>query len=241
MSSDKVHNQCQYAQCSSVLREFLHLPGYPVAVGFAHAAEDIPEVLEELSEKMRHCQMVGIVRDEGKSFFATREVHSCAGGAWSLGLAALTKSLRSGEFYFKLGKFESAASCKRTMTHVPALESESVYATMYAPLENTPFVPAVVVLSAEPAFLLKLAQAYLFRLGGRIESSFAGIQSLCADTTVFPYISGNVNISLGCDGSRKYSGIGKEYMVAGIPIEILPDIVAALPIVSSAPGSSTTL
>jgi uncharacterized protein (DUF169 family) len=239
MSQDKVHNQYQYEHYSSALRDLLHLPSSPVAIGFAHDAKDIPQGLEELSEKMRHCQMIGIAGREGKSFFATQKVHSCAGGAWSLGLVALTKSLKSGEFYFKLGKFESAASCKRTIANVAALEPESVYATMYAPLECTPFVPAVVVLIAEPAFMLKLAQASLFKLGGRIEANFAGIQSLCADTTTFPYISGNVNISLGCDGSRKFSHIEKEYMVAGMPLEIVPQIMAALPIVCSAPGSST--
>ena len=239
MSSD-ITNSLSYAQCSAVLRELLHLPGSPVAIGFAHGPNAIPEDLEELSEKMRHCQMVGIAREEGRAFFAKREAHSCAGGAWALGLAPLTESLKSGEFYFKLGKFKSAASCKRTINNVPALESESIYATMYAPLESAPFDPAVVVFIAEPLFLLKLTQAYLFKLGGRVESSFAGIQSLCADTTVLPYLSGTINISLGCDGSRKFSHIGKEYMVAGIPIEILPEIVAALSIVSGAPGSSSS-
>ena len=238
MSSDKVHNPSRYEDYSSTLRTLLHLSGSPVAVGFAYDEKDIPEGLEELSENMRHCQMISIARNEGKSFFATKKVHSCMGGAWALGLAALTKSLRSGEFYYKLGKFESFASCKRTIANVPALESESVYATMYAPLERTPFVPAVVVFIAEPAFMLKLVQASLFKLGGRVESNFAGIQSLCADTTVFPYISGNLNVSLGCDGSRKFSHIEKEYMVAGIPLEIVSDIVEALPIVSGAPGSS---
>ena len=238
MSSDTLCSH-PYAEYSSVLREFLHLPGSPVAIGFAHGQNAIPEGLEGLSEKMRHCQMVGIARDEGRAFFARQEMHSCAGGAWALGLAPLTESLKSGEFYFKLGKFQSAASCKRTIHNVPALESESIYATMYAPLESTPFEPAVVVLIAEPFFLLKLTQAYLFKLGGRVASSFAGIQSLCADTTVLPYQSGDLNISLGCDGSRKFSHIDKEYMVAGIPIEIIPEIVAALPIVSGAPGSSS--
>ena len=238
MVSDKVHDSYRYAHYSSTLREFLHLAVSPVAVGFAYDAKDISEDLEELSESMRHCQMVGIASTEGKSFFAMQKVHSCMGGAWALGLGPLTKSLQSGEFYFKLGKFESTASCKRTIANVPALESESVYATMYAPLECTPFVPAVVVIIAEPAFMLKLVQASLFKLGGRIESNFAGIQSLCADTTAFPYMSGKVNISLGCDGSRKFAHIEKEYMVAGIPLEVVSEVVAALPIVSGAPGSS---
>ena len=238
-ASRNLGNPYPYATYSSILREFLHLPGSPVAVGFAYAEKDIPTGLEEVPKKIRHCEMVNLARSENKSFFARRDMHLCAGGAWALGLAELTNSLKTGEFYFKLGKFESMSSCKRTIDSVPAIEAELVHATMYAPLENTPFDPAVVIIIAEPIYLLKMAQAYLFKHGGRITSNFSGIQSVCADATAQPYLSGSVNISLGCDGSRKYSDIKSHLMVAGIPIETLPDIVTALPIVSGAPGSST--
>jgi uncharacterized protein (DUF169 family) len=239
-ASRNLRNPYPYAEYSSILREFVQTSGSPVAIGFAHAAKDIPEGLEEVNEKIRNCEMVNKARNHGESFFATRDKHSCAGGAWALGLDKLTPSLKTGEFYFKLGKYESMSACKRTIDNVPALEAESVYATMYAPLENTPFDPVVVVIIAEPFHLLKLSQACLFKHGGRINSNFSGIQSVCADATVQPYLSGNLNVSLGCDGSRKYSDIKPHLMVAGIPIEILPDIVTALPIVSSAPGSSST-
>jgi len=238
-ASRNLRNPYPYAEYSSILCEFLHIPGSPVAIGLAHAEKDIPEDLEEVSKKIRHCEMVNIARSEGKSLFARRDMHLCSGGAWSLGLAKLTDSLKTGEFYFKLGKFESMSSCKRTINKIPAIEAESVYATMYAPLESTPFDPVIVLIIAEPIYLLKLAQAYLFKHGGRITSNFSGIQSVCADATAQPYLSGSLNISLGCDGSRKHSDIKSHCMVAGIPIETLPDIVTALPIVSGAPGSST--
>ena len=239
-ASQNLRTPYPYAEYSSILREFLQIPGSPVAIGFAHAAKDIPESLEEVPEMMRHCEMVSKARNEKKSFFAKRDMHLCSGGTGSLGLTKLTDSLKTGEFYFKLGKFESVSSSKRTIDSIPRIEAESVYATMYAPLENTPFDPVIVLIIAEPAYLLKLSQAYLFKHGGRITSNFSGIQSICADATVQPYLSGNVNISLGCDGSRKYSDIKSHWMVAGIPIETLPDIVTALPIVSNAPGSSST-
>jgi len=242
MSKSETHtlrSPYPYAEYSSVLREFLQIPGSPVAIGFAHTEKNIPDGLNEIHEKMRHCEMVNRARSHGESFFASRDKHACAGGAWALGLAKLTNSLKTGEFYFKLGKFESMSACKRTIENVPALESESVYATMYAPLENTPFDPVIILIIADPFHLLKLAQAYLFKHGGRITSTFSGIQSVCADATAQPYLTGNSNFSLGCDGSRKHSGIQPNLLVAGIPIETLPDLVTALPIVCNAPGSSS--
>lgn len=160
------------------------------------------------------------------------------GGAWALGLRDLTPSLKTGEFYYKLGKFESWPACKRTIDRVPHVESLTTHATLYAPLEKTPFDPTLVLIIANPKTMLKLAQSNLYRLGGRITSNFSGIQSVCSDACAQVYLTGTPNYSLGCDGSRKFSGIEDGEMVMGIPIEILPEIVSSLRIVTGAAGSS---
>jgi uncharacterized protein (DUF169 family) len=159
------------------------------------------------------------------------------GGAWSLGLREISESLKTGDFYFKLGKFESAAACKRTIDQIPHLESGATYATMYAPLEKAPFAPQVVLIVAPARAMLKLAQATLYQLGGRVHSQFSGIQSVCADATAQTYRTGTANYSLGCDGSRKFSGIEDGELVMGFPAEMLPQMVRAVEIVTAAPGS----
>ncbi|MDD4254402.1 MAG: DUF169 domain-containing protein [Methanofollis sp.] len=232
-----IRTKIDYAAAAEALKKYLNLSHSPVAVGFVQSKEQIPAGMEELSETTRHCQMVNLARKEGKVFYATAEKHACQGGAWALGLKAITPSLKSGEFYFKLGKFDTWAACKRTIDRIPHVESGLTYATMYAPLEKTPFTPTVVLIVAEPRVMLKLAQSVLYKLGGRVESNFAGIQSVCADTTAQTYLNGKVNFSLGCDGSRKFSGIADGEMVMGIPVELLPEIAAALPVVTGAPGS----
>jgi uncharacterized protein (DUF169 family) len=88
-----------------------------------------------------------------------------------------------------------------------------------------------------PRNMLKLSQSSLFRLGGRIHAEFSGIQSVCSDVTAQTYLTGLPNFSLGCDGSRKFSGITDDEMVMGFPAEMLPEITAALKIVTVAPGS----
>ncbi|MFA5347871.1 MAG: DUF169 domain-containing protein [Methanoregula sp.] len=47
-------------------------------------------------------------------------------------------TLKSGDFYFKLGKYNSAAACKRTIEKVPYLGTGDTFATLYDPLEKTP-------------------------------------------------------------------------------------------------------
>lgn len=226
-----------YASRAADMISLLGLSGSPVALRFAPTKEAIPAGIEEVPETIRHCGMVSLARKEGKIFYAPSEKHLCNGGAWALGLRPITESLRNGEFYYKLGKFQSEAACKRTIEQIPHLEPCTTYATMYAPLEKTPFIPQVILIVANPFAMLKLAQASLYHLGGRLHPSFSGIQSVCSDVTALTYLSGNPNISLGCDGSRKFSGIAPDELVMGFPAERLDEIVDALKIVCAAPGS----
>lgn len=226
-----------YKEASAALKKALGLSFSPVAIRLATGKEDIPDGMEHLNGKFRHCQMVNMARREGKVFYATVDNHECMGGAWALGLRPLTDTLKSGHFYYKLGKFESAASCKRTIDSIPHVESGVTHATLYAPLEKAEFSPHVILIVAEARVMLKLAQATLFKLGGRISSEFSGIQSVCADACAQTYLTGRANYSLGCDGSRKYSGIEDGEMVMGFPVEMLPEMVDAVQIVTAAPGS----
>lgn len=226
-----------YSGASAALKRALALESSPVAIRLAHSREEIPPGLEKLDKTVRHCQMVSMARKEGRSFYSTAENHECVGGSWALGLRELSESLKTGDFYFRLGKFESAAACKRTIDHIPHIESGYTYATLYAPLEKATFVPHVVLIVAPPRVMLKLAQATLYQLGGRVHSQFSGIQSVCADATAQTYLTGTANYSLGCDGSRKFSGIEDAEMVMGFPAELLPGLVHAVGVVTAAPGS----
>lgn len=226
-----------YAALSEGLKKLLGLSGSPVAFRFAHTKEEIPGGMAEVSEQLRHCKMVSMARHEGAVFYAPVDKHLCNGGAWALGLRPLTESLQTGDFYFKLGKFSSRAACRRTIDRIPHLNPGETYATLYAPLENAPFVPEVVLIVTTPLSMLKLAQASLYEVGGRNQATFAGIQSVCADATAQTFLSGRTNFSLGCDGSRKFSGIEEQEMVMGIPAERLPGLMVGLETVMGAPGS----
>jgi uncharacterized protein (DUF169 family) len=237
MSNEPMKIPVNYAEAAETLKKVLGLNGSPVAIRFAPSKEDIPAGMAELEKTIRHCTMVNLARSEGKIFYAPADKHECNGGAWSLGLREITPTLKNGEFYFKLGKFDSAAACKRTIEKVTHLGSGETYATLYAPLEKTPFTPQVILIVTTPRNMLKLAQSTLFRLGGRISAEFSGIQSVCSDATAQTYLTGRPNFSLGCDGSRKFSGISDDEMVMGFPAEMLPEITAALKIVVGAAGS----
>ena len=240
MVDESLKIEMDYAELSEILTTSLKLKGTPVALGFATTKDDIPSGMQEIDKRIRHCMMVSLARNEGRVFYSTADKHDCNGGSFALGLRDLTPALKTGKFYFKLGKFASIASSRRTMDSVPHLPTGETYATMYAPLGKTPFTPQVIVIITNPWAMLKLAQSSLFRLGGRAHAEFSGIQSVCSDAVAQTYLTGKPNFSLGCDGSRTFSGIVEDEMVMGFPAEMLPEIVDAVKIITQAPGSSKT-
>jgi uncharacterized protein (DUF169 family) len=237
MTDESMKIPINYAEVSELLKQYLKLNGSPVALKFAINKEEIPAGIPEIEKTARHCMMVNLARREGRVFYATSQKHECNGGAWALGLREITPTLKTGEFYFKLGKFSSAPACKRTMDSIPHLGTGDTYATLYSPLEKVPFTPHVIFIVANPWSMLKLGQASLYRIGGRIHAEFSGIQSVCSDASAQTYLTGRPNFSLGCDGSRKFSGIADDEMVMGIPAELLPEITEALNVIIGAHGS----
>lgn len=224
-----------YADISKLFIETLGLEGSPVAVKIVTSPKEIPEGMAEISETVRHCRMIQLAR-EGQRFYATDARQQCGGGAWALGLREKGESLRTGEHYYKLGRFESVSASRRTVSRVPSLSKDS-YAVLYAPLEKAGFMPDAVIIFAKPAVMLKFAQTVLYRLGGRLYPEFSGIQSVCSDATAYVIANGKPNFSLGCDGSRKFSGISDEEMVAGFPGEILLELSESMLTVVNAFGS----
>lgn len=53
------------------------------------------------------------------------------------------------------------------------------------------------------------------------------VQTACADSRVMPYLTGNVNTSLGCFGCRKTTDLAPEEMLVGIPGSRIREIAAA--------------
>jgi uncharacterized protein (DUF169 family) len=95
--------------------------GSPVAIKFATSREEIPAGMEELDKTIRHCSMVNLTRDEGKIFYASVGKHESSGGGVAPGLREITPTLKTGDFYFRLGKYDSAASCNGLSIKSPIL------------------------------------------------------------------------------------------------------------------------
>jgi uncharacterized protein (DUF169 family) len=215
-----------YDLVSQKLKEELSLDKSPVAIKFLLREEDIPEGIKKIDKTMRHCEMVQKA-SQGEMFYSTNEEQMCKGGAAAIGLMEAPEAIKSGEFYQSLGRFSSLGSAKRTMEEIPKIDP-MMKAIIYAPLEDIEFDPDVIVIICKPAQAMKLAQAMIYTRGGRVEASFSGIQSICADAVAGPFTKNTANITLGCSGSRQYADIKEEEVIVGMNGENIGCIINAL-------------
>jgi uncharacterized protein (DUF169 family) len=215
-----------YDWISDKIKEHLDLKKSPVAVKFVLREKDIPEGIEKIADGARHCEMVQKA-SQGEIFYSTAEEQACKGGASALGLMEAPEKVKTGEMYQSLGRFSSLGSARRTMNQVPKIEN-IMYGLIYAPLEKANFDPDVIIIICNPAQALKLAQAMVYTLGGRVEADFAGIQSICADAVAGPFINKRPNITLGCSGSRKFADIQPDEVIVGMNGENIGCVVNAL-------------
>ncbi|MDR2873241.1 MAG: DUF169 domain-containing protein [Methanobrevibacter sp.] len=211
---------------SEQLKDNLKLDISPVAIKLIIHEKDLPEGFKRLDEKKRHCEMVKDA-SSGEMFYADADNQSCKGGSAVLGLENLPLKIETGEFYYKLGRFKSIGSGKRTMDKVPKIDS-MIYAIVYCPLEKANFQADVIIVIANPKQGMLISQAVVYTLGGRVEANFAGIQSVCADAVAGPYTTRNPNITLACSGSRKFADFGDDELIIGLNGENIGCIGTAL-------------
>ena len=148
-----------YDLISSKLKEQLGLKRSPVAIKFVLREEDIPEGIPKAAEKMRHCELV-LKASGGDTFYATAEEQMCKGGSSALGLEEPPEKVKTGEFYYGLGRFSSIGSAKKTMESIPKID-KIMFALVYAPLEKANFDPDVIVIFANPKQALILSQVFV--------------------------------------------------------------------------------
>lgn len=215
---------------SDEIKKDLDLEKSPVAIKFIVNEKDVPENIAKLDGKIRHCEMVQTAA-QGEKFYATREEQLCNGGSAALGLEKFPDKIKSGEFYYNLGRFKSIGSAKRTIDAIPKMDLNS-YGIIYSPLEDADFEADIILIIAKPVQAMKVSQAIIYTLGGRIDSNYAGIQSICADAVAGPFNTKTPNMTLGCYGSRQYADIKEEELIIGLNGENIGCTVNALNAIS---------
>ena len=213
----------KFNELSKRLTAILGLKGAPVAVALR---DDIPSDLQK-GKPGRHCEMVQTARLDGTQFYATADEQTCKGGAAVMGIIDMPENVANGEFYHKLGAFESVGAAKNTVDLIPKADSKSK-AVLYAPLVSAEFAPDMVIVLGNPKQAMQIVQADIYKEGGRIETGVAGKQSLCGDIVAHTLNTDSIQLSLACAGSRSHAKVADDELIVGIPAGRMEQLVNSL-------------
>jgi len=210
----------------SLLENILRLRWKPVAISLIPQGSPLPAVPKPRT-KLRYCQSLMAAR-RGKSLLMTADCHACPDGTSILGLTEIPPKLASGELYIRFGKLASIEAARQMVAERPQLPQRSVKATLVTPLDQAVLAPDVIAVIAQPEQMMWLCMAASFYTGKKFDFKVSGYNAQCVETTLLPYTSGKINISLGCYGCRASSDIGDDLMFMGIPYSQIPQIVTGL-------------
>ena len=215
------------SQFSVSLKEILGLKWSPVAMKLVKSDESINEVPPMSPKRLRYCQLL-MEAKRGKSATLTSENIACPAAAAALGLMPLPEKISSGKMLKTLGLFESEEAAAKTMAQMSRMKLGDIKAIAAAPLENSTFRPDVVIIEDKPEKIMWINLAAIHETGGRLSFNSAVFQACCVDVTVIPYLTRNVNVSLGCYGCRDATDIADDECLVGIPMEKLGEIITSL-------------
>jgi uncharacterized protein (DUF169 family) len=181
-------------------------------------------------DKYTFCQFIMKAR-EGNKLLATAENIACANGASALGFIPVPEKLMRGEFLSHIGCFQKEGG-KKTMELMPRFKLKQFSGIALAPLKEVDFDPDIIILETVPEHLMWLALATIYQNGGRLEFTSSISNGTCVDTTVVPFLTQKLNVTLGCYGCRNATNIPDEHLLAGFPAGQVTDILDALQIIS---------
>lgn len=217
-----------YISISERLKNLLNLKDE--AVGLKMLKDNTGLAGYSSDKKYTFCQFIMKAR-EGDKLLATADNVACANGSSALGFIPVPEKLLSGEFLFRLGTFQQEGA-QKTMELMPRFEYKRFSGIALAPLSKVDFDPDIIVLETVPEHLMWLALATIYQKGGRLEFSSSISNGTCVDTTVVPYLTDKLNVTLGCYGCRNATSIPDENLLAGFPGSQIQEILANLESIS---------
>src|SRR5438094_8991731 len=212
------------------LQTYIRPQTFPVAIRMLRPDEPIPDrarrPARDFKKLSMNCQVIDMARRYGWTLVLTREDSICSLGIAALGFEKPTHLHNSGTLCEGMYT-ETKEAGQRSETAIDRFKEGEYGALLVAPLDRATFEPHLVVVYANPAQVMRLTQAALWKLGGRLTSSFQG-RIVCADIIVTTMQTGEPQVILPCSGDRIFGQTQDHEMAFTIPWAKMAEIVEGL-------------
>lgn len=200
------------------LMALLRLKRQPVGVKLAYSKEEYEAIdAKELTSPLEYCVSVRSA-GLGHSIKFVKENSRCVGSTRALGFEKPSQAFYSGDEGCQLGLFVDSKVAEETNKQVKMLDRPP-YGIIVKPLQAFEVDPDVVIVVGKAREMMRLAQGYTCTYGLQPHLSLSGNQALCVECTATPVLTGAMNLSLMCSGTRFLARWGDDEVGMGIPYE----------------------
>jgi MtaA/CmuA family methyltransferase len=212
------------------LQFYIRPQTFPVAIRMLAAGEEIPErarrPARDFKKLSMNCQVIDMARRYGWMIALTREDSICSLGIAAMGFEKPTHLHSSGTLCEGMYT-ETKEAGQRSEAAVDRFPAGQYQALLVAPLDRAPFEPHLVCVYANPAQVMRLTQAALWKRGGKLTSAFGGRVD-CAEVIVTTMRTDRPQVILPCSGDRIFGQTQDHEMAFTIPWGQMEEIIEGL-------------
>ena len=203
---------------------------FPVAIRMLRPGEAIPErarrPARDFKKLSMNCQVIDMARRYGWMIALTREDSICSLGIAALGLEKPTHLHSSGTLCEGMYT-ETKQAGQRSEAAVDRFTPGEYAGLLVAPLDRATFEPDIVCIYGNPAQVMRLTQAALWKKGGKLTSAFGG-RVVCADIIVTTMRTDQPQVILPCSGDRIFGQTQDHEMAFTVPWTQVEEIIDGL-------------
>jgi len=212
------------------LQTYIRPQTFPVAIRMLKPGEPIPDrarrPARDFKKLSMNCQVIDMARRYGWMIALTREDHICSLGIAALGFEKPTHLHASGTLCEGMYT-ETKEAGQRSEAAVDRFAQGEYYALLVAPLDRATFEPHLVCIYANPAQVMRLTQAALWKRGGKVASAFGG-RIDCSEIIVTTMRTDQPQVILPCSGDRIFGQTQDHEMAFTIPWGQMEEIIEGL-------------
>ncbi len=212
------------------LMTYIRPQTFPVAIRMLRPGEEIPDKAKRPARDFKklsmNCQVIDMARRYGWTIALTREDHICSLGIAALGFEKPTHLHASGTLCEGMYT-ETKEAGQRSEAAVDRFAPREFAALLVAPLDRATFEPHLVCIYANPAQVMRLVQAALWKEGGKVTSSFGG-RIDCSEIIVTTMRTDRPQVILPCSGDRIFGQTQDHEMAFTIPWAQMEEILEGL-------------
>ncbi|WP_462325216.1 DUF169 domain-containing protein [Desulfoplanes sp.] len=188
------------------------------------------------AQKGPYCYHVRQALD-GKHFKVDKDLVTCDYARPALGLEKPDISMREGRSFDYCGLAESRTIGKSIADAMMYIDQD-ICGVELGPLEEMEHADLVIMVDYAHT-IMRIMQAYTYKYGPPQHLSFYANQAMCSDMTSKVFHTNDINLSLMCNGTRRYGKYDKGELAVALPINMfdpLADgVIATLNAVQSGP------